>query len=60
MKTKSILYVLIGGSLVALLWAAFNAAPSVSVEQVIGYGAVLALLAMAASSYGIRPKKLFR
>lgn len=58
MKTEPILYALIGGGLVALTWAASSHA--FSLEEVVGYGSVLALLGMAASSYGIRLKNLFR
>jgi hypothetical protein len=60
MKSEPILYALIGGGIVGLTWIASHYAVSMSFEQVIAYGAVAALLAMAASDYRIRLKSLFR
>jgi hypothetical protein len=57
MKTDHILYATIGGSVVGLAWAASHLSVRLSFEQVVGYGAVIAMLALAAMDYGI---KLFR
>lgn len=60
MKTEPVLYAVIGGGIVGLTWAATHFAAAMSFEQVIGYGVVVALVAMAASDYRIRLKNLFR
>ncbi len=59
MKSE-LLYALIGGGLVALAWLATAFSVAISFEQVIGYGAVVVLLSMFLSTYGIRLGKYFR
>ena len=60
MKTDQFLYALIGGGIVALAWLVAHLGSSVPFEMVIGYGSIVAIVALAAIDYRIRVKKLFR
>ena len=57
MKTKNILAVLLGLIAAAALTLSFRS--QVSVESIIGYASVLALLGVAASEYRLGWKGLF-
>lgn len=60
MKADQMKYALTGGGTVALAWVASALVRSTSFETVIGYGVVAGIVALVATSYRIRVKKLFR
>ena len=59
MNTKRITFAIIAAAIAAVAVALANVRTAVSVEGFIGYGAVIALLALAAADYRFDVRRVF-
>ncbi|HEY0947119.1 MAG TPA: hypothetical protein VGD81_17685 [Opitutaceae bacterium] len=57
MKTERLTFALIGGGVVAAAWALSNVRSEVSFDAILGYGTVLAIVALGAIDYRFRAKR---